>query len=61
MPAYQIKNGKAERIKQVEFSNESELHLLIDSNLEEMFGIKYMPHPALEWVPQYVVVNVFQG
>jgi len=42
MPAYQIKNRKAERIKQVEFNNESELHLLIDSNLEEMFGIKYI-------------------
>lgn len=42
MPAYQIKNGKAEKIKQVEFNNESELHKLIDSNLEEMFGIKYI-------------------
>jgi predicted transport protein len=42
MPAYQIRNGKAERIKQVQFTNESELHVLIDSNLEEMFGIKYI-------------------
>lgn len=42
MPAYQIKNGKAEKIKQVEFTNESELHKLIDSNLEEIFGIKYI-------------------
>ena len=42
MPAYQIKNGKAEKIKQVEFSNESELHVLIDSNLEQMFGITYI-------------------
>ena len=41
MPAYQITNGKAKRIKQVEFANESDLHLLIDSNLEEIFGIKY--------------------
>lgn len=42
MPAYQINNGKAKKIKQVEFSNESELHSLIDSNLEEIFGIKYI-------------------
>jgi len=42
MPAFQIKNGKAEKIKQVEFTNESELHVLIDSNLNEMFGIKYI-------------------
>jgi predicted transport protein len=42
MPAYQINNGKAEKIKQVEFANESKLHLLIDSNLEEIFGIKYI-------------------
>jgi RecB family endonuclease NucS len=42
MPAYKIKNGKAERIKQVEFANELELHALIDSNLEEMFNIRYI-------------------
>ena len=42
MPAYQIKNGKAERIKQIEFANESELHVLIDSNLDEIFGITYI-------------------
>ncbi len=42
MPAYRIKKGKAERLKQVQFKNEFELHTLIDSNLEEMFGIRYI-------------------
>jgi len=42
VPAYQITKGKAERIKQKEFTNEAELHKLIDSNLYEIFNITYI-------------------
>jgi len=42
MPAFQIHNGKAKKILQKEFSNELELHRLIDHNLKEFFGLKYI-------------------
>jgi len=42
MPAFQIHNGKAKKILQKEFSNELELHKLIDNNLKEFFGLKYI-------------------
>ena len=42
MPAFQINNGKAKKIKQKEFSNELELHKLIDNNLKEIFKLKYI-------------------
>ena len=42
MPTFQIKNGKAKRIKQKEFSNELELHKLVDNNLKEIFGLRYI-------------------
>lgn len=42
MPAFKINNNKAIKIKQKEFKNELELHKLIDNNLEEIFGLKYI-------------------
>ena len=42
MPACQIDNGNAKRIKQIEFENEAGLHELINSNLAEIFGINYI-------------------
>jgi len=42
MPLFEIKNNKATKISQKEFKNELELHQLIDKNLEELFGIKYI-------------------
>ena len=42
MPAFEIKNKKAKKIKQQEFINERELHELIDNNLKEIFGITYI-------------------
>ncbi len=42
MPAFQIKDGKAKKIKQIEFTNEAELHKLIDSNLDQIFSINYI-------------------
>lgn len=42
MPAYQIVNNKAKRIRQKEFKNELELHKLIDGNLKEIFNLRYI-------------------
>jgi len=42
MPLFEIKNSKAKQINQKEFKNELELHQLIDKNLEEIFGVRYI-------------------
>lgn len=42
MPLFEIKNSKAKKINQKEFANELKLHQLIDKNLEEIFGIRYI-------------------
>jgi predicted transport protein len=42
MPAFQIHDGKAKKILQKEFNNELELHKLIDNNLKEFFGLRYI-------------------
>ena len=42
MPLFEIKKRKATKINQREFKDESELHCLIDENLEELFGIRYI-------------------
>ena len=42
MPLFEIKNNKATKINQKEFKNELKLHKLIDKNLEELFGIKFI-------------------
>lgn len=42
MPAFEINNKKAKKIKQQEFTNERELHELIDNNLKEIFGLTYI-------------------
>ena len=42
MPLFKFENGTAKRIGQKEFSNEKELHELIDCNLEEIFNLRYI-------------------
>lgn len=42
MPLFEFKNRKATKINQKEFKNELELHELIDNNLEELFGVRYI-------------------
>ena len=42
MPLFEIKNNKAKKINQREFENELELHHLIDKNLEEIFGVRFI-------------------
>lgn len=42
MPAFEINDKKARRIKQQDFVNERELHNLIDNNLLEIFGLRYI-------------------
>ncbi len=42
MPIFEIKNNKATKINQKEFKNELELHQLIDKNLDELFGVRYI-------------------
>lgn len=42
MPAFVIEGKKAKKISQKEFRDEQELHDLIDRNLDEMFGIRYI-------------------
>lgn len=42
MPLFRFVNGKAQRIGNKEFPNEIELHKLIDRNLSELFGLRYI-------------------
>ena len=42
MPIFKIENKKVKQIKGVQFKNEKELQNLIESNLEEIFGIKFI-------------------
>lgn len=42
MPLFKFQDKKAKRIRQKEFSNEKELHELIDANLEEIFNLRYI-------------------
>ncbi len=42
MPLFEIKNKKATKINQKEFKNELELHQLIDRNLGEIFGVRFI-------------------
>ncbi len=42
MPLFQFKNGKARQIRQKAFPNEKELHKIIDSNLSEIFKLRYI-------------------
>jgi len=42
MPLFRFEKGKAQRIRNKEFPNEIELHKLIDRNLRELFGLRYI-------------------
>ena len=42
MPLFKFGKGTAKRIEQKEFSDEKELHELIDGNLEEIFNLRYI-------------------
>jgi len=42
MPLFELKNKKATKINQKEFKNELELHQLIDKNLGEIFGVRFI-------------------
>jgi predicted transport protein len=42
MPLFEIKNKKAKKVNTKEFKNELELHQLIDKNLEEIFGVRFI-------------------
>lgn len=42
MPLFEIKKKKAIKINQKEFINELELHQLIDENLVEIFGVRFI-------------------
>jgi len=42
MPAFEIIDKKAKKVRQKEFSSEQELHKLIDDNLSEIFKIRYI-------------------
>ena len=42
MPAFEIIDKKAQKVRQREFKSEQELHQLIDDNLSEIFKIHYI-------------------
>jgi RecB family endonuclease NucS len=42
MPIFQIYNNKIKQLKTTNFKNEKELQTLIENNLEEIFGIKFI-------------------
>ncbi|NHK29703.1 MAG: hypothetical protein FK730_00025 [Asgard group archaeon] len=42
MPLFVIKEGKLTKVNQKNFKNESELHHLIDKNLQAIFNIRYL-------------------
>ncbi len=42
MPIFKVENQKVRQIKATQFRNEKELQTLIEANLEEIFGIKFI-------------------
>jgi RecB family endonuclease NucS len=42
MPIFKIDNNKTEQLKTSAFKNERELQNLIENNLEEIFGIRFI-------------------
>jgi predicted transport protein len=42
MPIFQIDNNKIKQLKTSSFSNEKELQVVFENNLEEIFGIKFI-------------------
>lgn len=42
MPIFKIENSKAKQLKSSGFKNEKELQILIENNLEEIFGIRFI-------------------
>ena len=43
MPIFKIENhNKAKQLKTSSFKNEKELQVLVENNLEEIFGIKFI-------------------
>ena len=48
MPIFKIENQKVKQIKATQFRNEKELQMLIEENLEEIFGIRFVKteHPT---------------
>lgn len=42
MPIFKVENKKVKQVKAAQFRNEKELQSLIENNLEEIFGIKFI-------------------
>jgi hypothetical protein len=42
MPIFQVNNDKMKQLKTSNFKNERELQVLVEKNLEEIFGIKFI-------------------
>jgi len=42
MPIFQIDNNKIKQLKTTNFRGEKELQVLVENNLEEIFGIKFI-------------------
>ena len=48
MPIFKVENQKAAQIKATQFRNEKELQTLVEGNLEEIFGVRFIKteHPT---------------
>ncbi len=42
MPIFNIENKRVRQIKAMQFKNEKELQCLVEANLEEIYGIKFI-------------------
>lgn len=42
MPIFKIENNRAKQLKTFNFSSEKELQNLVESNLVEIFGVKFI-------------------
>jgi len=42
MPIFQTENNKIRQLKTSNFRNEKELQTLVENNLEEIFGVKFI-------------------
>lgn len=42
MPIFHIESNKTKQLKSINFKNEKELQNLIEDNLEEIFGVKFI-------------------
>ena len=42
MPIFKINNQQTQKLSRKDFSNEKELQLFVENNLEDLFGVRFL-------------------